>query len=254
MEKPLVSVIIPCYNSEKYIKETLDSILNQSYPNIEIIVMDGLSKDGTLNILRDYEDKITLVSEKDKGQTNAINKGFKMAKGEFIGWIGSDDILLPHDIDMVVNEFLKDSKLALVYGDIQVINEESKVIGRYSMPNITREALLHKNPSVVQPGSFFRKTHLDICGPLNEDLVCVMDYDIWLRILEVGEIKYIPTYLAQFRLHDDSKTVSILSQFNKEIIKIAGKNGIKWYETVPLRCRWEIFKGNIKTLIGRGKS
>lgn len=251
MDKPLVSVIVPCYNGEKYIKETIEGILNQSYKNIEIIVMDGKSKDNTLKVLEPYKDKITIISEKDKGQTNAINKGFALSKGEIIGWIGSDDILLPHDVEMVVEEFLKDKNVCLVYGDVQYIDEKGQVLGRYSRPNLSRESLLKDNPSVVQPGSFFRKAHLDKCGILNEDLICVMDYDIWLRILEHGQIKYIPTYLAQFRLHEDSKTMSILSQFNKEIIKVCKYNGIGWYGKVPLMCRWEIFKGGIKKIIGR---
>lgn len=228
--EPLVTVITPSFNQGKYIEETIKSVLNQTYDNIEYIVMDGGSTDNTIEILKKYEGRIKFFSEKDKGQTDAINKGFKMAKGEIVGWINSDDILESEAIKWSVEEFLKNDKLAITYGNIMYIDENSLAktdVKLERKPVITRDKLLHKNPDIIQPGSFYSHKLVQKVGYLDEKLNYVMDYDLFIKLLTLGDIKFIDKLLAKFRLHNESKTVSENHNFSREIYEVIKKYNIE---------------------------
>ncbi|MCR3757810.1 glycosyltransferase [Clostridium felsineum] len=229
-KEPLVTVITPSFNQGKYIEETIKSVLNQTYGNIEYIVMDGGSTDNTVEVLKKYEGRIKFFSEKDKGQTDAINKGFKMAKGEIVGWINSDDILESEAIKLSVEEFVKNDKLAITYGNIMYIDENGVAktdIKMQRKPVINMDKLLHKNPDVIQAGSFYSYKLVKQVGYLDESLNYVMDYDLFLKLLKIGEIKFIDRLLAKFRLHDESKTVSQTLNFSSEIYKVMKKYNVE---------------------------
>lgn len=230
MKKPLVSIITPSFNQGQFIEDTIKSVLNQTYDNIEYIVIDGTSTDNTLSILEKYHSKLKFISEKDTGQSNAINKGFTMSKGEIIGWINADDVLLPDSVEMVVKEFQAKDNLSIVYGNCAYIDEFNETIRSYGrdlhrFPNINLNYLLHKKAAVSQPGSFYSTPLVKKVGYLDESLHYAMDYDLWIRLLRVGEIKFIDRVLANFRIHSTSKTVSHQKAFAPEIYRVARKYG-----------------------------
>lgn len=221
---PLITIITPSFNQGCYIEETIKSVLSQTYLNIEYIVMDGGSTDNTIEILKKYKDKIKYFSEKDNGQADAINKGFKMAKGEIIGWINSDDLLDGKCVELVVREFIKDNEVGLVYGNYVNINKDSVEMNVVKNGSISLYRLLNIDAGLSQPGSFYRKSFVTQIGYLDEKLRYVMDYDLWIKLLKVSKIKYLDSTLAYFRLHDKSKTISEIDEFAPEIHKVLKRN------------------------------
>lgn len=235
--KPLVTIITPSYNQGNFIEYTILSVLNQTYENIEYIVIDGASTDGTIEILNKYGNKIKYVSEPDKGQADAINKGFKMAKGEIIGWINSDDLLDENSIEKIISHFIEDKKLGICYGNIINIDETGNILSKTENKNITLNKLLYINSEVVQPGSFYKKAFVEKVNYLDDNLRYVMDFDLWIRILKLGNIKYVNETLAYFRLHANSKTVSEQDGFAPEIEKVLKRNDGSIYALPNLYLR-----------------
>jgi glycosyltransferase involved in cell wall biosynthesis len=163
MKPHLVSVITPSYNQAEYIEECLLSVNNQDYPEIEHIVVDGGSEDGTINLLRGYEGRYNLnwVSEPDKGQSEAVNKGFLKAEGEIVGWINSDDVYLQSAVSSAVAHFSSQPDSKWVYGDAYWINQDGKVVNIYKSDNFSLKDLLLRGMYIPQPTIFFRKQVLE---------------------------------------------------------------------------------------------
>jgi glycosyltransferase involved in cell wall biosynthesis len=205
--KPLISIVTPSFNQGQYIEETILSVLKQGYPNIEYIVVDGGSTDNTIEILKKYESQIQWVSEEDRGQADAVNKGIKMATGEIIGWLNSDDTYEPGCVQKVVECFLKSPEIVLIYGNGRQMNQEGKNIKPLIVNKITFEKLSKKN-KLLQPSIFFKKEAIENIGYLNPDLHFVMDFELWVRFFKRHEkqTKYIPEYLSSWRIHYDTKT------------------------------------------------
>ena len=217
---PLVSFVTPSYNTLKYIKDTINSIHSQFYPNLQHIIMDGGSDDGTVEYVKSLDD-ITFISKKDKGQSNAINKAFDLCEGEIIGWLNSDDTSNPGAIDYVVKYFRTHPEIEYIHSDVNIIDEKGVLKGRAIGSELTLEKILFKNP-VKQPALFMRKSLLDKLGRLREDLHYVMDMEFWLRI-SVNNIKgaYISDEVfANFRMMPGTKTVDSGPNFLKEWKKI----------------------------------
>ena len=142
--KPLVSIVIPSYNQGIFIEDTILSILNQTYKRIEIIVCDGMSTDSTVSVLKQFDDKITWISEKDTGQPNAINKGFGMSSGEILTFLNSDDVLIDkRAVEIMVDKFIKNPKSDLVYGDFIEIDKDNKFLRAYKRPNFSYRRLFY---------------------------------------------------------------------------------------------------------------
>lgn len=207
MKNNLVSIIIPTYNSEKFLEETILSIMNQSYQNIEIIIIDGCSKDGTIDIINKYKNHLGyFISEKDSGQSNAINKGFKVAKGDIVTWLGSDDVLYTDTVKIIVEEFNKNENIGLVYGDVDVFDANSVVYHKHKFKLLSVDYLLNVNQGVPQPGSFYRAKFVERIGYLDENLHQVMDYDLFLKLLKISRGVYVNKSLAKFRMHESNKS------------------------------------------------
>jgi glycosyltransferase involved in cell wall biosynthesis len=204
-ELPLVSVITPSYNQGAFIRETIDSVLHQSYPNIEYIVMDGGSADETVQILEGYGDRIIWVSEKDDGQADAVNKGLRLAKGEIIGWLNSDDTYTSDAVRKAVDFLTAHPKTHMVYGEGHYINKEGKITGRYDTEKFSEDRLA-ETCIICQPTAFIRKSTMEQVGGLDARLQLCMDYELWIRIARVGRISYIPEYLASSRMYEENKT------------------------------------------------
>ena len=226
-DTPLVTIVTPSFNQAEYLEETIRSVLGQTYPHIEYILMDGASQDGTLEIIKKYEKKLARwVSEKDKGQTDAINKGFALAKGQILGWINSDDTLMPNAVEEAVAFLQEDPQVGLVYGDANYIDEDSRVIGKFPAAQTDLERLRRGYVHIPQQASFFRKNLWDQVGPLDDSFYFAMDYDLWTRLAAVSELRYLPGSLwGNFRLHADAKTIAADDRCWPEMLRVHYREG-----------------------------
>ncbi len=225
-ELPLVSIITPTFNQAKYIEDTILSVRNQDYPRIEHIVIDGSSTDGTLDLLRKYEDKLTWISEKDHGQADAINKGFRKATGDIYGWVNSDDLYVPGAIRTVVEHFNAHPEDSFIYGDCEALDESGKSYGiRTHVKQGGWQELVGELDFIVQPASFWRANVWKTCGELDESLHYTLDYEYWMRVAKPFPPRYIPTLLAKERLYPAAKTFSGAVKRMEEIEMVAQRHG-----------------------------
>jgi glycosyltransferase involved in cell wall biosynthesis len=222
-EIPLVSIVTPSLNKGHYIEETILSVQNQTYPKIEHIVIDGGSTDGTLDILRKYNDRITWISEPDHGQSDAINKGWRMANGEIIAYLNADDTYMPMAVQTAVQFFKDNPSIHMVYGDCKIIDEHSNTIGSIPVKEFKLAHILCGICFVPQPSVFLRKTILDAVGYLDGNLHVAMDLDLWIRIGLNLEVQYIPELLANFRYYPGTKSASITRKFWMERFDVLDK-------------------------------
>jgi glycosyltransferase involved in cell wall biosynthesis len=192
-----------------YLEETIKSILDQDYSNLEIILIDGGSSDDSLDIIIKYAKHLKYwVSEKDAGQSNAINKGLKIATGEIFAWQNSDDIYLPGTFQHVKAIMTGDNKVDLVFGGWNFIDEKSKVISSRILNNYSLKKLQAGRKVPPQPAVFFRRSAILKWGGINESLHQTMDYDLYLKIANKNNLYITPRILGGFRIHHNSKTVS----------------------------------------------
>ena len=223
---PLVTIVTPSFNQASYLEETILSVLNQKYPRIEYIVMDGGSSDGSQEIIKKYASRLAYwASEKDRGQTDAINKGFALAKGEVLAWLNSDDTLHPNAVEEAVSYLLDHPETGLVYGDANYIDEKSNVIGKFPAATTDLARLRRGYVHIPQQASFFRRSLWDQVGPLDPEFFFAMDYDLWVRLAKISELKYIPRIWANFRLHADAKTITADDQCWPEMLKVHYRDG-----------------------------
>ena len=201
-----ISIVTPVYNSEKYIQETIESVANQSYKNFEHIVIDALSTDKTLEIVKNFK-HIKYVSEKDNGQSDAINKGFKMADGDIFAWQNADDIYFSDTFETVINFFKENPAADVVYGYYQLIDMESKWICDVYPIKWNKWMFVHGRFCPPQPSVFWRsKVFLEI-GQLKEQLHFCMDVDFYSQAINKGfNFNRIPKMIGKFRVHNQSKT------------------------------------------------
>jgi glycosyltransferase involved in cell wall biosynthesis len=222
-----VSVITPSYNQAHFIARTVESVLGQRGDfDLEYLVVDGASRDGTLDVLRRYDGRLRLLSEPDRGQSHAINKGFALATGEVLAWLNSDDVYAPGALDVAVRT-LGDTGARWCFGDCTVIDAEDRPIRgaisaykswvsrRYSL-----RRLIGRN-FIPQPAVFFRRDLLDEVGGVDESLRYAMDYDLWLRFARVAEPAFVPRVLASFRWQRASITASGYAAGAWECLRIA---------------------------------
>lgn len=222
---PLVTVVTPSYNQGRFIEETILSVLGQDYPNIEYLVIDGGSTDNTLDILSKYEDSLCWVSEPDRGQSHAINKGFKRAQGEILCWLNSDDFFEPGAITAAVDKFIQDTDVMMVYGEGNLVNENGELISIFPYTrSFDLWALTYQLDYILQPSTFFRKVALQQVDYLNEDLHWCMDWDLWIRIGSRNLVEYIPHSLANARVYGSNKSATGGLKRFMEIVSVLRKH------------------------------
>lgn len=220
---PLVSIVTPSYNQGKFLRLTIESVLNQTYKNIEYIVMDGGSTDNSVDILKSYGDRFFWLSEPDQGQANAINKGFARARGEILAFLNSDDILLPDAVEKIVTAFQNHPEWDLIYGKAHYIDENGEITGMYNTADFSYARFVNDN-CICQPATFWRSRIANLVGPLNDHLYIALDQEYWFRIYHAGGyIQHIHEILASSRLYPQTKTMSSRKIGYKEIFMISQK-------------------------------
>lgn len=217
---PKISVITPSFNQAEFIEQTILSVIGQQYPNLEYIVIDGGSTDGTLEIIKKYEKNIHYwVSEKDAGQSNAINKGFKVATGDILCWLNSDDYYLPETL-FTVASILINSKADLLHGNCIHINEKSNFThGSYF--DLEKKWDINHGDYILQPSSFWTRRTFELTGTLREDLHFGFDWEWFARANSVG-VNFISTtrFLSVYRIHGEQKSNNENIERFKELIGI----------------------------------
>jgi len=209
MTRPLVTIVTPSYNQGHYIRATIESVLSQDYPDLEYIVMDGGSTDATASVVKDYASRLTFISEKDRGQSHAINKGFSMARGSVVSWLNSDDLYLPGAVSKAVDTFQQNPAAGAVYGEGNLIDSEGRITSRFPHTEaFNLWKLVYLSDYILQQTVYFRKDVLDRIGYLDEDLHYTMDWDILIRIGKCYSLEYIPEYLGCLREYREAKTFS----------------------------------------------
>jgi glycosyltransferase involved in cell wall biosynthesis len=234
---PLVSVVTPSFNQSQFIERTILSVLDQDYPNIEYIIIDGGSTDGSLEIIKKYESRIAnWKSEPDKGQTDAINKGFQLAHGQVLAWLNSDDTYNPGAIREAVKFLKEHPDVGMVYGDANFINANDEVIGRFPAAQTDRTRLLQGYVHVPQQSSFFRNELWKKVGPLDPDFFFAMDYDLWVRLSALVPLVYFPHQIwANFRLHGEGKTISADDRCWPEMLRVHRREGGSWFSIIQMK-------------------
>jgi glycosyltransferase involved in cell wall biosynthesis len=203
---PVVSIVTPSFNQGAFIRQTIDSVLRQDYPHIDYRVVDGGSTDETVSVLKSYGDRVAWVSEKDRGQAHAINKGMAQARGEIRAYLNSDDLLRPGAVGRAVEHFAKRPACDLVYGRDALIDAGGRFLGMFPTAEYSFETLADCC-CISQPAAFWRKRLADAIGPFDEALHLVMDYEYWLRAgAASAAIEHIPDVLAHTRMHRLTKT------------------------------------------------
>lgn len=209
IDSPLVSIITQVLNGVKYLETCVQSVLQQSYPNIEHIFVDGASTDGTVDMLASYQarypDRIRFISEPDKGAGDAWNKGLRMAKGKFFGWLGSDDMSEPGAIQIVVEFFRASPDAYFVFGDCNFINEKGEITGKYPTRDFNLRELLNDSCMVPTPSSFYKREVIEKVGYYDTK---GNDYEFLIRVGQTFAVHRIDKVLSNFRSHKESQTGS----------------------------------------------
>lgn len=261
---PKISVITPSFNQARYLERTIRSVLDQGYPNLEYIVIDGGSTDGSVEIIRRYADRLAFwTSEADRGQTDAINKGLRRATGEWVAWQNSDDIYYPgafHDLSAVA---AKHPKASLIIADMMLIDEHDRPLRdiRYVKPSY--RALLAEGMLLANQSAFWRRDVHEQIGFLDEELHCSFDYEWFLRVAQHAEGRHLARVWGALRLHGETKSSLQAQRFTEENQRILSGREIPPWQKQFYKLRrlglmlglgqlTYVFRGLVRRARGRG--
>jgi glycosyltransferase involved in cell wall biosynthesis len=231
---PLISIVTPSYNQASFLEETILSVLNQNYPHLEYMVIDGGSTDGSVDIIRSYEDRLAYwVSEPDQGQYHALQKGFARARGDLLGWLNSDDVYLPDALPAVGRAYATHPDQCIA-GPVINVDHRSGRAKYIPQRGITFENMVkfwEQQYSWHQPGLFFPHSAYELAGGLDGSLDYAMDHDLLCRLLQHCQVVYIDEPIAKFRVHDASKTCSAWDRYMFELSAVSQRY---WHLVEPV--------------------
>jgi glycosyltransferase involved in cell wall biosynthesis len=208
---PAVSIVTPSYNTGAHVGAAVASVLGQDWPFVDYVVLDGGSTDNTVDVLKSFGPQLRWVSQRDRGQSDAINRGFAQTVGEVLGWLNSDDAYAPGALRAAAEFLAAHPDVAMVYGDADFIDAAGNRIARcaHVEPSFSRRRLLHYSDFIVQPAAFFRRGAFEAVGGLDPSLNWAMDYDLWLKFAAAGfKVAYLPRVLANYRWLGGSKSAA----------------------------------------------
>lgn len=228
VSSPAITIITPSYNQADFLEFAIRSVLAQDVHDLEYFVVDGGSTDGSVEIVRKYEDRLAWwVSETDSGQAEAINKGFARAKGEFVAWLNSDDMYAPGMLNHAIGVLRAHPEVGLVFGNAVSIDEDGLPLNEATFGDWSLEDLMAFN-IIWQPAVVFRKSVLEQAGYLNPEFHYMLDHHLWLRMARHTALKYVPTLWAFARHHTSAKNVAQPEGFGREALEV-----LEWMETQP---------------------
>jgi glycosyltransferase involved in cell wall biosynthesis len=226
--QPLVSIVTPSYNQALYLEQTIQSVLGQDYPRVEYIVIDGGSTDESVDVIKKHANRLAYwVSEKDRGQAEAINKGFGRANGEILGWLNSDDYYLPGTISAVVKCFESNPDAVMVYGDMLAVDANGRTINVLKYKQLSLEDLLCFQ-IIGQPSVFFRRAAFEKAGMLETAFHFMLDHHLWIRLAQQGRILYVPQVWSAARYHAEAKNRARAAEFGREAFRV-----LNWAKEQP---------------------
>ncbi len=213
---PLVSIVTPSFNQARFLEATLRSVLDQDYPNLEYLVVDGASSDGSVEIIRRFAHRLTWwISEKDSGQAEAINKGLRRARGEYVGWLNSDDVYLPGAVSAAVAAFRSNPAAAVVYGDALAIDADGRSMNLMRARQYSQVDLMAFN-IICQPAAFMRRSVVERVDYLNPSYHLLMDNLLWINMAQISPLVYVPQTWAAARYHDEAKNRTRGAAYGRE--------------------------------------
>ena len=247
-----ISIVIPNFNCARYLEQTLKSVLAQNVNGLEVIVIDGGSTDNSVDIIKRYKQHLAYwVSERDSGQSDAINKGLKRCQGEIVNWINSDDLLAVGALNAIAAGFSRFPEADFVYGDTQVIDEFGLLLQARPEIGFIDFVQRYGGNLFAQPSCFFRRAAAERLGWLNPSLHWSMDYDFYLRALNQRMVfRSVPAFIGQFRLHGGSKTGAQHAKFIEEHFRVHCLHTSSWllrqrttYRLLKLLARsWRVYQ------------
>jgi glycosyltransferase involved in cell wall biosynthesis len=259
--QPLVSIVTPSLNQASYMAEAIESVRAQRYPHVEHIVVDGGSTDGTLDILRGYDD-VRWVSEPDRGQSHALNKGFSIASGDIFGWLNADDAYPPNAVEEAVEAL--STGVGLAYADITRMNDEGVNPRRIETRrewDLWTEANL--GCGIFSPAVFFTREAFEVVGGVDESLHLTMDYDLWLKIGSRFGVAHFDSVWGVQRIHNDAKTIRLWNDFWPERLRVSRRHGgrlvsplliSRYVQSARARRVANRIAGAAYTLAGKGRA
>ncbi len=234
MSKLKFSIVVPSYNQASFLRATLQSLLDQNDPDLEILACDGGSTDGSVDILQEYSARIQWTSRRDFGQTHAINQGLRRASGDIVAYLNSDDVYYPGCLERVRAHFAAHPECLFLYGDAHHLHEDGSVMEPYYTEPWNYDRL-KEICFLCQPAVFWRADALERFGYFDDTLNYAMDYDYWLRVGCEVPFHYLRgEFLAGSRIHDDGKTLSQRVQVHREILRVVMRHS----EPGPSWVRW----------------
>jgi len=219
---PRISVITPSYQQALFLQETLRSVLTQDYPNLEYIVIDGGSTDGSVEIIKKHENQLSFwVSEKDRGAADAIRKGFERATGAIMAYLNSDDVYLPGTLKAVAEVFIQDPSCDLVFGDSYWIDTESRVLAERRQTPFSAKRYLYGGADIPQPSTFWKREMYLKAGGINPEFHFAFDMDLFCRFISLSaRFKHVKRFLSSARIHSEAKSSTLHDTYDKELAKI----------------------------------
>ena len=230
---PLVSIVTPSFNQALYLDAAMRSVFDQEYSSVEYILIDGASTDGSRALIERHAARLAhWVSEPDRGQTDAINKGFAKTTGKYLAWLNADDRLKPQAVAEAVALLEAHPEVGMVYGDADYIDSQGRVVGRFPAAQTDYARLRQGYVHIPQQAAFWRAELWRQVGPLDPSFNFAMDYDLWVRLARLSKLQYVPRPWAEFRLHAVSKTIQNDQQAWDEMLRVHRREGGSWFAPI----------------------